>query len=232
MVVVDPVPVARRGVRTMAPVKRPTQSRKVAPKGKAVPHPTTRLCARKFTRIATPMPEVTDIAAPLPPIASPSRASRAPLFEEAAGSGDEQVRRGAPASSGKCSLGLSLRFTDHGHHSFWYAHPVEVQGRRGPSRCSSPPLPAFPSPSALSAPSPSQTPLSRSGTRGSDAQLLRTGAWRMDTLRVAQMAAQEASVVMAAAMLRQQGVMREVSVWESEVEGTMRERSEERRVGK
>jgi len=53
--------------------------------------------------------------------------------------------------------------------------------------------------------------------------LLRMGAWWMDTLRVAQMAAQEASGVMAVAMLRQQGVMREVSVWESEVEGTMRE---------
>jgi len=47
----------------------------------------------------------------------------------------------------------------------------------------------------------------------------------MDTLRVAQMAAQEASGVMAAAMLRQQGAMREVSVWESEVESVMRELS-------
>src|SRR5882724_10922876 len=93
MVVVDPVPVARHGVRTVAPVKRPTQSRKVAPKGKAVPRPTTRPRVHKFTRIATPMPEVTDVVAPLPPIASPSRASRAPPFEEAAGSGDEQVRR-------------------------------------------------------------------------------------------------------------------------------------------
>jgi len=44
-------------------------------------------------------------------------------------------------------------------------------------------------------------------------------------LRVAQMAVQEASGVMAAAMLWQQGVMREVSVWESEVEGAMREMS-------
>ena len=42
-------------------------------------------------------------------------------------------------------------------------------------------------------------------------------------MRGAQMAAQEASGVMAAAMLRQQGAMREVSVWESEVEGVMRE---------
>jgi len=55
--------------------------------------------------------------------------------------------------------------------------------------------------------------------------LLRTGARRMDTLRVAQMAAQEASGVMAAVMLRQQGAMREVSVWESEVESAMRELS-------
>ena len=37
------------------------------------------------------------------------------------------------------------------------------------------------------------------------------------------MAAQEASGVMAAAMLWQQGAMCEVSSWESEVEGAMRE---------
>jgi len=37
------------------------------------------------------------------------------------------------------------------------------------------------------------------------------------------MAVQEALGVMAAAMLRQQGVMREVSVWELEAEGVMRE---------
>ena len=37
------------------------------------------------------------------------------------------------------------------------------------------------------------------------------------------MAAQEAFGVMAAAMLHQQGVMREVSAWESEVEHAMRE---------
>jgi len=39
------------------------------------------------------------------------------------------------------------------------------------------------------------------------------------------MAAQEASGVMVAVMLWQQGAMREVLVWESEVEGTMREMS-------
>jgi len=37
------------------------------------------------------------------------------------------------------------------------------------------------------------------------------------------MATQEVLGVMAAAMLRQQGVMREVSAWELEVEGAMRE---------
>ena len=40
---------------------------------------------------------------------------------------------------------------------------------------------------------------------------------------MAQIAAQEALGVMAVAMLRQQGEMREVLVWESEVEGMMRE---------
>ena len=53
--------------------------------------------------------------------------------------------------------------------------------------------------------------------------LLRVGAWRLDMLSRAQMAAQETSGVMAVAMLRQQGAMREVLAWESEVEGTMRE---------
>ena len=37
------------------------------------------------------------------------------------------------------------------------------------------------------------------------------------------MAAQEASGVMTAVMLWQQGAMREVSCWESELEGVMRE---------
>jgi len=37
------------------------------------------------------------------------------------------------------------------------------------------------------------------------------------------MAAQEALGVMATVMLRQQGAMREVSAWETEVEGVMRE---------
>src|SRR5882724_5937154 len=55
--------------------------------------------------------------------------------------------------------------------------------------------------------------------------LLRMGAWWLDMLHGAQMVTQEASSVMAAAMLRQQGEMREVSVQESEVEGVIREMS-------
>ena len=43
------------------------------------------------------------------------------------------------------------------------------------------------------------------------------------TLHVVQMAAQEASGVMATVMLWQQGAMREVLAWESEVESAMRE---------
>ena len=45
----------------------------------------------------------------------------------------------------------------------------------------------------------------------------------MDNLHETQLATQEASGIMAAAMLRKQRVMREVSVWESEAEGVMRE---------
>ena len=57
--------------------------------------------------------------------------------------------------------------------------------------------------------------------------LLRSGARRLDTFQGAQMATQEASGVMAAAMaaamLRQQGEMWEVSAWELEMELTMKE---------
>ena len=53
--------------------------------------------------------------------------------------------------------------------------------------------------------------------------LIQLGAHQLDTLQVVQMAAQEASGVMAAMMLHQQGAMWEVSAWESEMECTMRE---------
>ena len=61
--------------------------------------------------------------------------------------------------------------------------------------------------------------------------LLQTGSHHLDTLRVAQAAAQEASGVMAAAMLHQQGAMREVSAWESEVERVMRDMARGMEVG-
>ena len=125
--VVDVVPATHHQVHsTVAPVEPPTQSRKVVSKGKAVSRPTMRPRAHKVTRIATPTPEVTNVATPLPPIAGPSWASHAPLFEAADRSGDEQVGKDAPTSSGKCSLGLPWRFADHGHPSFWYARLVEA----------------------------------------------------------------------------------------------------------
>jgi len=52
---------------------------------------------------------------------------------------------------------------------------------------------------------------------------MRAGAHRLDALQASQLVAQEASGVMAASMLRQQGEMREVAVWEAEVEAMMRE---------
>jgi len=54
-------------------------------------------------------------------------------------------------------------------------------------------------------------------------QLVRTGVQHVDSLWGSQLAAQEASGVMAAAMLQQQSVMREMLVWESEVEEVIRE---------
>jgi len=53
--------------------------------------------------------------------------------------------------------------------------------------------------------------------------LLQTRVRQLDTLKGTQMATQEVLGGMAAAMLWQQGAMREVLAWESEVEGAMRE---------
>src|SRR5882724_3180393 len=94
--------------------------------------------------------------------------------------------------------------------------PVDVAPL--PSQPSPPPPPSLP-------PLPTKRPHRNQELVVRMRGLLRTGARQMDTLRVAQMAAQEASGVMAVAMLQQQGAMREVSVWESEVEGAMREMS-------
>src|SRR5882724_8868465 len=137
----------------MAPVKPLTHPRGAASKGKAVPCPTTRPHVRKVTQIATPMPEVATVEAPPPPIVGPSWARCAPLFEEAEVSGDDRVEKGAPASSGKCFMGLPVRFTDCGCYSIWHSRPVEAQGRRDPCRGSSPSLSPFTSPSTLPTPS-------------------------------------------------------------------------------
>jgi len=56
--------------------------------------------------------------------------------------------------------------------------------------------------------------------------MMRVGAQRLDSLRDSQMAAQAASGVMAAAMLRQQSAMREVADWELAVMEMMRELSQ------
>jgi len=50
---------------------------------------------------------------------------------------------------------------------------------------------------------------------------MRAGTQQLDTLRAIQIAAQEALGVIAATMLWQQGVMWDVSIWESEVEAEM-----------
>ena len=52
---------------------------------------------------------------------------------------------------------------------------------------------------------------------------MRAGVCKLDAFWVSQLAVQEASGVMASAMLRQQGMMQAVMVWESEVEAMMRE---------
>ena len=48
------------------------------------------------------------------------------------------------------------------------------------------------------------------------------GSRRLDALHISQMAAQEVMGVMGAAMLRQQQLMREITVWEMEMEDTLR----------
>src|SRR5882724_2656052 len=89
-----------------------------------------------------------------------------------------------------------------------------------------PPLPQHPSP-----PPPSKRPKHDPEVLAQMRGLLQTGSRHLDTLWVAQAAAQEASGVMAAAMLRQQGAMREVSAWESKVEHVMRDMARGMEVG-
>src|SRR5882724_9850225 len=209
MLAVEPGPIAPRCVRqTVAPVVAPTPPKQTA-KGKAVLRPTMCPQARKVTWIASPTPEVAETVDPTPPVAGPSREGCPALFEGPVTSGAEGVQGTAGATSGKswCWL-LVWVVTDRGPVAF--GTPVLLK-----RKANAPPLPP---------PTPKRARHDCDHDMLSRMQaLLRTGARRMDTLRIAQMAAQEASGMMAAAMLRQQGVMREVSAWESEVEGAMRE---------
>ena len=75
------------------------------------------------------------------------------------------------------------------------------------------PLPVTPLP-----PPPSKWPCCNHDLLNWMRGLLQAGAQHLDTLHMSQMAAQEASGVMAVVMLRKQGEMREVLVWELEVE--------------
>ena len=102
MVVVDSVPAARHRVRlNVAPVKPPTQPKRAVSKGKVTSRPTTRLRPCKFTRVASPTPEVIEVEVPPPPIAGPSRAGCSPLFVDSVGSGDDHIEKEAPVSSGE-----------------------------------------------------------------------------------------------------------------------------------
>jgi len=83
-----------------------------------------------------------------------------------------------------------------------------------------PPPPVRPSPPPVAlhlSPQGDQAPLERMRC------LMRAEARMLDALRASQLAVQEASGVMASAMLPQQGTMQEVTIWESEVEAVMRE---------
>jgi len=61
---------------------------------------------------------------------------------------------------------------------------------------------------------------------------MRAGAWQLYGLWGSQLAAQEASGVMAATMLQQQSAMQAVSVWELEMEDVMREMVREMEEGR
>src|SRR5882724_8062660 len=214
MLAVEPGPIAPCCVRqTVAPVVAPTPLKRTA-KGKAVLCPTMHPWARKVTRIASPTPEVAETVDLTPPIAGPSREGFPALFEGPIESGDEGVRGTPGATSGKswCWL-LVWVVTDRGPVAF--GTPVLLKCKADAIATDAPTLPP---------PAPKRARRNRDHDMLSRMQaLLRTGARQMDTLCVAQMAAQEALGVMAAAMLWEQGAMKEVSAWESEVEGTMRE---------
>jgi len=134
-------------------------------------------------------------------------------------SGDEGDGGSIAATPSEFSLSPGSSFTDPG--SIAFGTPVLLKRKSDAITVDAPPLPSQPSPPPPVAKHPrcDQELVSRM------CRLLRMGTKWMDTLRVAQRAAQEASGVMAAAMLRQLGAMREVSVWELAVESMMRDMS-------
>jgi hypothetical protein len=89
------------------------------------------------------------------------------------------------------------------------------------------PAVATPHPPAPPTPLPTSPPRKRRRVASTlvdrVASLLRDGARQLDLLREGQMAAQEAAGVMAAAMLRQQAAMRDVSAWEMDAMEALRE---------
>ena len=93
--------------------------------------------------------------------------------------------------------------------------PLSSKVATGPSAVPLPPLiHRFPPPPIASHPSPCRNQALLDCMQC----LMRAGAHRLDALRASQLVVQEASRVMAVAMLQQQGTMWEVTTWESEVD--------------
>src|SRR5882724_5111495 len=100
--VVDPRPVSpRRARQTVAPVNPPIQPKRVATKGKAASHSTTRPRPRKVTRVASPTPDIVEGLVPTPSVAGPSRVGPPVLFEGPVVSSEDRVRRDVAMLSGE-----------------------------------------------------------------------------------------------------------------------------------
>ena len=56
----------------------------------------------------SPMPEITEVAAPIPPVTGPSWANCPSLFKEPVMSGGEGIGKDAPVTSGECPKTLLL----------------------------------------------------------------------------------------------------------------------------
>jgi len=76
--------------------------KRVAAKGKAeaVTRPVTRPGARKVTQIASPIPEIVEVAAPKP-VTGPSQGDHPALFEGSVEMGEKAVGNDAGANPGK-----------------------------------------------------------------------------------------------------------------------------------